>query len=339
MSPLPTGERGESVKMKGKYIYGIISSNGADIPVRGVYTISYNNLSAIVRDARLKTYEADEKGLLAHNKVLDKVMKHFSVLPMRFGTMAHSEGEVRDLLKNAYGVLSRGLFKIKDKVEFDMEILVIDEKPIIDDIISRNEEIRGLRDRLISEGNNVQMQDRLLIGKMIAGEVSRYKVDLLKDIDISLKQYYLVCKLIGKAGMNFAFLVSRSKINNFESTIYKIGERYGDRLKIKYAGPLAPYSFVELRLLLINFNTIDTARRQLGLAEEATPKDIKDSYRNLARQCHPDRNPGDKLKEEEFKKIASSYRLLCEYTRRYPKSRYVFKPEKIDEFSVLVEEE
>lgn len=316
--------------MKGKYIYGIISSNGkADMPVRRVYTINYNNLSAIVRDVRIRTYETDEKELLAHNKVLDEMMKHFTVLPIRFGTIAHSGEEVVGLLKNAYGILSRGLLRIKNKVEFDVEVIIADEKPIIDEILGKNEEIRDLRERLISQGGNVAVQDKLLIGKMIAGEVARYKANLIKDIDTALRPYYVQCK-------NFTFLVSRNKANDFESAIYKIGERYGDRIKIKYAGPLAPYSFVELKLLLINFNTVDNARRRLGLKEEATVKDIKDSYRNLARQCHPDRIPG---KEEEFREITSSYKLLCEYIRRYPKNRYIFKPKAIDAFSVLTEEE
>lgn len=323
--------------MKGKYIYGIISS-GREVNLnKRLYAIRYNNLSAVVRNAPIKIYEADEKGLLEHNKILDEIMRTDTVLPMRFGTIAHSEDEVKGLLRSAYPVLLSILARIRDKVEFNMQVIITDEQLIIKEILLKNKEIRDFRDRLVSQGANAAVQDKLLIGKMIAGEVSLYKTDIIKEICAALKAYYSKVKSLG-TGENFTFLVPRNKIQGFESTIYKLGEKYGDRIKFKYAGPLAPYSFVELRFIIVNFNTVDSARKQLGLGEQATIKEIKNAYRELAREYHPDKNPGDSFKEEEFKKIASSYRILYEYCRRYPKSRYVFKPGEIDEFSILVEE-
>jgi len=48
----------------------------------------------------------------------------------------------------------------------------------------------------------------------------------------------------------------------------------------------------------------------LGVAREATSKEIKDAYRRLARQYHPDVNPGDKRAEEKFKEINEAYHVL-----------------------------
>lgn len=333
--------------MKGKYIYGIISNNGnVDLPTKGFfrknpYTISYNNLSAVVKDAPIKIYEASDGVLLSHNKVLDDIMKNHTVLPMRFGTVSRSEGEVKDLLKSAYSVLTTKLLKIRNKVEFDIEISIVNEQPIVKEILEKDKKIREFRDKLVSQGKNAQIQEKLLIGKMIADSVAKYKTEIIKDILVVLKPYCTQYKsLAGKNVLaNLAFLVIKSRQNEFEAGIYKLGEKYGDRLKFKYTGPLAPYSFVELRFVIINFNTVDTARRELRLDEQATMKEIRDAYRELAKKYHPDKNPGDGFKEEEFKKIASSYRLLSEYCRRYPKNSYIFKPDEIDEFSVLVEEE
>ena len=41
----------------------------------------------------------------------------------------------------------------------------------------------------------------------------------------------------------------------------------------------------------------------LGVAREASEDEIKKSYRKLARQYHPDRNPGDKQAESRFKEL------------------------------------
>jgi len=50
--------------------------------------------------------------------------------------------------------------------------------------------------------------------------------------------------------------------------------------------------------------------RQLGLREGAAYNVVKAAYRKLARQYHPDANPGDKAAQEKFVRIAQAYELL-----------------------------
>lgn len=57
----------------------------------------------------------------------------------------------------------------------------------------------------------------------------------------------------------------------------------------------------------------------LGLSRSATDKEIKANYRKLARQYHPDANPGSQTAEEKFKEITEAYEVLKdpEKRRRY----------------------
>jgi curved DNA-binding protein len=48
----------------------------------------------------------------------------------------------------------------------------------------------------------------------------------------------------------------------------------------------------------------------LGLSSDANSDEIKKAYRKLAKQYHPDRNPGDKEAEEKFKEINAAYEVL-----------------------------
>ena len=48
----------------------------------------------------------------------------------------------------------------------------------------------------------------------------------------------------------------------------------------------------------------------LGVPRDATADTIKKTYRKLALQYHPDKNPGDSHAEEKFKKIAEAYDIL-----------------------------
>ncbi len=54
----------------------------------------------------------------------------------------------------------------------------------------------------------------------------------------------------------------------------------------------------------------------LGLAADASAKDIRSTYRKLAREFHPDVNPGDRVAEERFKEIASAYEVLSDEAKR-----------------------
>ena len=49
---------------------------------------------------------------------------------------------------------------------------------------------------------------------------------------------------------------------------------------------------------------------QLGLSRGATPEAIKQAYRDLARQTHPDVNPGCAASGERFQQITAAYEGL-----------------------------
>jgi curved DNA-binding protein len=54
----------------------------------------------------------------------------------------------------------------------------------------------------------------------------------------------------------------------------------------------------------------------LGVAPDADDQAIKQAYRKLARQYHPDVNPGDKQAEERFKEINEAFQALSDPERR-----------------------
>ncbi|MEA5618114.1 J domain-containing protein [Cronbergia sp. UHCC 0137] len=54
----------------------------------------------------------------------------------------------------------------------------------------------------------------------------------------------------------------------------------------------------------------------LGVSKDASNEEIKKVYRRLARQYHPDLNPGNKEAEEKFKIVGEAYEVLSDPTRR-----------------------
>ncbi|VBB69293.1 Chaperone protein DnaJ [invertebrate metagenome] len=60
----------------------------------------------------------------------------------------------------------------------------------------------------------------------------------------------------------------------------------------------------------------------LGVAKGASEADIKNAYRKLAMQWHPDRNPGDKSAETKFKELSEAYEVLKDEQKRAAYDRY-----------------
>ena len=116
------------MEKEGKYIYCIIGTkqerNFGPIGIGSdeVLTIGYDDLSMVVSNHPMTKFVVNRENMLAHEKVIEEVMQEFdSVLPVRFGTIASSADEIRNLLDRRYREFKNALRDMDHKVELGIK--------------------------------------------------------------------------------------------------------------------------------------------------------------------------------------------------------------------------
>jgi DnaJ-class molecular chaperone len=56
--------------------------------------------------------------------------------------------------------------------------------------------------------------------------------------------------------------------------------------------------------------------QELGVSRGSSSEEIRKAFRKLAKQLHPDQNPGDKAAEERFKRVSAAFDILGDEDKR-----------------------
>ncbi|MGH9145770.1 MAG: GvpL/GvpF family gas vesicle protein [Vicinamibacterales bacterium] len=244
---------------RGKYVYCIIQS---EKPLRfdaagiaderaEVHTVGYRDLAAVVSDVPIGVVDSTRENVLAHERVNEIVMREHTVIPMSFGTIFKTRGDIVELLRSAQDAFGDVLNKMRDKMEFGLKVLW-DRDSIIQEIEQEDEDINRLKKEIaLQKGSTyfARMQYGRAIDAALQSRSERYVAEILDRLR-SVAVASRINKPIGdKMIMNAAFLVSRDLENAFDAGVKSIASAH-DKLTFKYTGPWPPYNFVNIRLKL-----------------------------------------------------------------------------------------
>jgi hypothetical protein len=242
---------------EGKYIYCVIESNQSQsfgplgIGGRGdeLYSICFNDIAAVVSNSLITKYPVSRENTLAHEKAIEEVMKTYTVLPVRFATIAEDEETVKMILEKEYKKFKELLDGIKSKKELGLKA-VFKEDVIYKEILEKYAEIKRLKAMLASKPPTETYFQRMEIGKMVEEALEREKEDHKKVILDTLGPIAEDVKINDTYGermiINAAFLVIEDKESEFDQKVKELDAKYGDKIKFKYVGLVPPFNFVNL---------------------------------------------------------------------------------------------
>ncbi|GFP30520.1 GvpL/GvpF family gas vesicle protein [Candidatus Hakubella thermalkaliphila] len=243
---------------EGKYIYCIIGTNegrnfgpiGIGDRGDGVYTIGYQDLSAVISNSPMTKYVVSRENMTAHEKVIEEVMKDYSVLPVRFCTVATSAEEVRNLLRKRYTEFKNLLRDMDNKTELGVRALWKNMNAIFQEIVDENKKIKQLREKIAAKPSDQTYADKIALGEMVKASLEAKKEREGREILDGLKKSsvdFRTNKIYGdNMILNAAFLVDRSREKEFDNQVDELSTKYDGRIKFKYVGPVPPFNFVNI---------------------------------------------------------------------------------------------
>ncbi|MDP2952438.1 MAG: GvpL/GvpF family gas vesicle protein, partial [Chloroflexota bacterium] len=153
--------------MSGFYIYGVIRARHAEefprpgIGKERVFTVHRGSLAAVVSAWKLDDVPVTPQNVAAHHHVLEAALERYTVLPVRFGTVAPSVEDLQDqLLDRNAPQLSNLLQDLQGKVEMGVHAFW-DEASVVRQILEERADIRELRDRLAAKGGDVAREEKI----------------------------------------------------------------------------------------------------------------------------------------------------------------------------------
>lgn len=248
------------VAKEGKYIYCIINGNEGrnfgpmGIGKRGdiVSTIGFQDISAVISSTPVTNYVIDPENLMAHEKVIETVMKDYTVLPVRFCTIANSAEEVRTFLRRQYGEFKGMLRDLDNKVEMGLKVrwthldrifeTIADHphvKKIKDEISQKNEETQKDKVELGKAVKAALDEEKQLAGQKFLHKFKRLSLDIRENTTIGDDMF-----------LNAVFLIDRTREKQFDFLVEDLADEYKDKADFKLVGPAPPFNFVSIEMKL-----------------------------------------------------------------------------------------
>ena len=340
----------------GKYIYGMIDSNHPEFSgvsgisaCKDVYFIPYQDKAAVVSDAEILDYthivnDTLARFLIEHQKVVEKIMSlGYSIIPMRLGTFAMDEAEVKDILTKGFSLIKKITPKISDKIEIDIVATWSDFTAAIKEA-GEAQEIKELKEQLLKNPKGITADDQMRVGAILKDTLGQMRERYATKIQSALKEFYDDFRqhelMDDKMVANMAFLIEKTKQEEFYVRVEGLNSEFAEKLNFRCVGPLPAYSFYTLEIKKMQFNDVDWARKRLGILNDTVSSDeIKKNFHRQAFIYHPDKNPDRPEAEKEFDEIRRSYNILLDYAQsceQVGQESLIFNEDEFKKNAVLI---
>jgi hypothetical protein len=194
--------------------------------------------------------------MMAHEMVIEQIMREFTVLPIRFGTVTRKDSGSpvedirRKLLESRFKEFLSLHEEMDNRVELGLKALWRDEKAIYQEIVAENRELRKLRDSIEGKSPQATHFNRVHLGEMVKKALDQKRekeakmlLACLRPVTDRIRQNNII---MDRMVLNAAFLVKKDRERQCDEIVKRLDEELGERMVFKYTGPTPPFNFCEI---------------------------------------------------------------------------------------------
>ncbi|MFA9424877.1 GvpL/GvpF family gas vesicle protein [Natronorubrum sp. A-ect3] len=203
--------------MTNRYVYGVMTDDPVEFETDAVgdadhvYTVSHRRLSAVVSNIDTTDPEETDEDAQRHDDVLREVMDRDggrTIVPMQFGMAFESDRALKNVLRGARPAFRRAINDIEGRIELGLKLVREEDADVDPDAIE--EAVEDELDPIAAQSvPNDLFSDRLVL--------------------------------------NRSYLVERDDRERFDEAVARLEDGHDD-LIVRYTGPFAPYSFVDVKI-------------------------------------------------------------------------------------------
>lgn len=235
------------------YVYGVSSQQGyTPVATRGVQdeevrAVESNGLVALT--SGLSEAALGARDVRAHWRVIEQAFEHGPVLPFRLGTVLESEQAVRaQVLDSNAEQLADQLGQMAGLVQLSLKGRY-DEERLLADIVRSNPDIAEMRQRVFSgSAGTGSPSAQIALGQLVERAVGDRRAQDGALARKALDPHSVAAQeeeVAHPNAFNLAFLVERRAVDRFSDAVGGLRDQLGDRIEIRYVGPMPPYSFTD----------------------------------------------------------------------------------------------
>jgi hypothetical protein len=238
------------------YVYGVVRAGETLEPaVAGVgdeageiQLLAHGDVAAVVSEVEGGPLAA-ARDLRAHWRVLEAIAETATVVPVRFGTVvANRNALVDEFLAPRSERLLELLNEVSGKVQLNLKGFY-DEERLLREVVTASPAVARMRERVQAVPAAAGYYDRIRLGELVSGEVERRREQDSALVLHRLEPLAVAARSEAAAtadmAVNAVFLVDRTGVEDFSKEVAKLAEELGERMQLRYLGPMPPYSFAD----------------------------------------------------------------------------------------------
>jgi len=216
---------------------------GVGDPAREIRILRAGPLGVVAGDAP-EQLRAKRRDVMAHQQVLDRLLRDGPVLPMRFGLVGPDDEQVVEAITADADRYAERLAEVDGCREYNLKV-TRDEDEQLREILAEVPEARQLND--LTRADPADHRNKVALGEVLAAEVRARQERDAREIVAAAEPVavrHRDAAPVGSSFVNTSFLVAVDKADEFTKAVEDEAGRRGEGYAFTLNGPLPPYSFV-----------------------------------------------------------------------------------------------